>query len=110
MPKNDAPVVAERDDAEALRQRRMYDEITAEAHHVHDWAGLEHTGTIAVVLGAEALLHIGRHDYVRLDVARDLHGVVPRQGAFVSLDKQGRLAETQRPHDRGIQQERVRER
>lgn len=76
---------------DAVEQLAVRGEILAFPTQVLDWSGEARQGKFVQLDERTCALHIGRGLYVRLDIQRDLNGIVPPEGRNVALKRSGEV-------------------
>ena len=89
---------AQSDQKTALR--RQYDAFVEQHGEALTWKGLAQVGTIVAIEGEHAIMHVGRHHFMRFDIGHDLHGAIPKIGVSISVGPDGSIEATRPEHER----------
>ncbi len=79
---------------EAVERLALRGEMLARPLEVLKWTGEARQGKFVQLDEQTCALHMGRGVYVELDIARDLHGVVPPEGQNMALKRSGIIRPT----------------
>ncbi len=97
---------AQRDNKTTLR--RQYDAFVEQQRETLTWKGLAQVGTIVAIEGASAIMHVGRHHFMRFDIRNDLHGAIPEVGVRISVGSDGSITPYERTQERTLERGRER--
>ena len=82
------------DVCDAVERLALRGEMLARPLQVLKWTGEARQGKFVQLDERTCALHMGRGVYVELDIARDLHGVVPPEGRNMALKRSGLIRPT----------------